>query len=106
MSETSIAPKRCEKCGHVLGAEQKPLTKIEAQLLRFICDRVAGDGCAPTFGEIAKCFGWSSLGTVSLHIEELERKGYIRREPRSPRGITVLVSFDEVGSLPMVTKHG
>lgn len=106
MTDPRIAPKRCLTCGHVLGAQQKPLTKIQAMVLKVLCDRVAGDGCAPTFGELARIFKWKSVGTVALHVQALEVKGYIRREPKNARGITVLVSFDEVGSIPVETKRG
>jgi len=105
LTEPRIQPKRCPTCGHVLGARQKPLTKIEAALLRVICTRIASQGCAPTFEELGKTFRWKSIGTVAEHIMNLELKGYIKREPRNARAITVLVSFDEIGTLPVETKH-
>lgn len=106
MTESAVHPKRCPTCGHVLGASQRPLTKVQADVLRYVGAAIAREGCAPTFAEIAAAFGWTSLGTVHEHLGNLERKGYIRREPDAVRGITLLVPFDEIGTLPMETRHG
>jgi repressor LexA len=105
LTDPKIGPKRCAACGHVLGAEQKPLTQLQAQVLKVIGDHVAAQGCAPTFEELKDVFNWKSTGTVAMHIAALEAKGYIRREPKNARGITVLVTFDEIGSIPVETKH-
>lgn len=106
MSDSVVQPRRCPTCGGVLGAVQKPLTRVQAMLLRFIGNRIASDGCAPTLAEMGGAFGWTSSATASEHLEQLERKGYIRRTPVTERGITLLVSFDEIGTLPMERRHG
>lgn len=103
---TKIQPKRCDKCGHVLGSSQRPLTAKQAAVLRFVCAVLAREGATPSFSAIAEHFGWRSLGTVALYIDTLEAKGYIRRDPRAAHGITVLVSFDEVGTIPVETTRG
>lgn len=87
-----------------MGARERPLTRTQASVLRFVCERIARDGCAPTYAEIGAHFGWSSLATVAEHLENLEMKGYIRRGINEPRGITVLVPFDEIGALPVERK--
>lgn len=106
MMAAKIQPKRCSTCGHVLGAAQRPLTAMQAKVLRFLCEVLARDAATPTYTDIAQHFGWQSLGTVAMHIGNLETKGYIRRDPRTAHGITVLVSFDEVGSIPVETTRG
>jgi SOS-response transcriptional repressor LexA len=107
MTEASaVQPKRCAACGHVLGAVQRPLTRVQADLLRFLGVAIARDGCAPSYREIAEAFGWRSLATVAEHLANLEEKGFIRREHNTERGITLLVPFDEIGTVPMERRHG
>ncbi len=66
------------------------LTPRQGEVLDYIDDRIACLGVCPTVREIAAAFGWTSTNGVADHLWALERKGYIRVEPNSWRGISVL----------------
>jgi repressor LexA len=63
------------------------LTARQQEVLDFIRHRVATRGSAPSLREIMDHFGFSSPATVSSHLDLLEKKGAIRREPGRARNI-------------------
>jgi repressor LexA len=73
----------------IAGALMDNLTPRQKQVLEFITDYVARNEYPPTFRDIARHLGISGNAAVLGHLEQLERKGYIRREPGSSRGIIV-----------------
>src|SRR5699024_1884527 len=56
----------------------------------FIKSEVEVKGYPPSVREIAKAVGLSSSSTVHGHLERIENKGYIRRDPTKPRAIELL----------------
>jgi repressor LexA len=66
------------------------LTKRQKQVLDFLVEFINGNGYAPSFEEIAHSLDLSSLATVHKHVENLERKGFIRRGYNQSRSIDVL----------------
>jgi len=64
-----------------------PLTKRQKEILDYITGFIEDQGYAPSFEEIAKAFGYSSLATVHEHLSNLERKGYIRKSYNESRSI-------------------
>lgn len=66
------------------------LTTRQAEVLAFIVEHKEDKGYPPTIREIAVELGISSPNGLSWHMTELERKGYIRVEPGTARGIVVL----------------
>jgi len=76
-----------------------PLTKRQKEILDFIHGFIEGQGYAPSFEEIAKAFGYSSLATVHEHLSNLERKGYIRKAYNESRSIEMV---PEEGSLTAI----
>ena len=90
----------CPHCGHALAqpSAHKPLTPRKVAILRYLERHVAEHGFAPSVDEIASQFEFSSLATVHEHLANMERKGVIRREFNSARGITLLVRSDELGA--------
>ncbi|MCX7869139.1 MAG: transcriptional repressor LexA [Terrimicrobiaceae bacterium] len=63
------------------------LTARQAQIFDFIRRRVETRGAPPSLREIMDHFGFSSPATVSSHLDLLEKKGVIRREPGRARNI-------------------
>jgi len=63
------------------------LTKRQNEILAFIRECVAERQSTPSLREIMFRFGFKSPATVSSHLELLERKGAIRREPGRSRNI-------------------
>jgi repressor LexA len=66
------------------------LSKRQQMILDFIKDEVETKGYPPSVREIAVAVGLASSSTVHGHLERLEAKGYIRRDPTKPRAIEVL----------------
>ena len=64
-----------------------PLTKRQKEILDFLEGFLADNGYAPSFEEIAKHFGYTSLATVHEHLENLRQKGYIRKSYNASRSV-------------------
>lgn len=67
----------------------KGLTKRQEAILQFIQDYVQQEGYPPSIREIGKDFNIGSLRGVTVHLDALERKGYINRS-NTPRSIKVV----------------
>jgi repressor LexA len=65
------------------------LTDKQDRILKFIVEYVNDKGYPPSIREIGNAFGISSLRGVTVHLDALERKGYIKRASTS-RSITVI----------------
>ncbi|HUV05112.1 MAG TPA: transcriptional repressor LexA [Armatimonadota bacterium] len=85
---------------------RKKLTEKQRSVLNFVIRYIAQHGYPPAIREIGANFGIRSLRGVTVHLDALQRKGFIRRESTS-RSIQVLRSPAAVGSdafvnLPLV----
>jgi repressor LexA len=65
------------------------LTDKQERILSFILEYVNDNGYPPSIREIGNSFNISSLRGVTVHLDALERKGYIKRASTS-RSITVI----------------
>lgn len=65
------------------------LTDKQESILRYIVKKVHENGYPPTIREIGDAFDISSLRGVTVHLDALQRKGYIEREHKS-RSIKVI----------------
>jgi repressor LexA len=61
----------------------------QQRILDCIAEHVASRGFPPSVREIGAIVGLGSPSTVHAHLEQLERMGYIRRDPTKPRAIEV-----------------
>jgi repressor LexA len=68
--------------------EPLPLTERQREVLEFIKGNMAF--FSPTVREIAAAMSIKSPHGVTVHLEALQRKGYIRMASGKPRGIEVL----------------
>lgn len=85
------------------------LTHKQEMILRFILHYTRENGYPPTIREIGNQFGISSLRGVTVHLDALQRKGYIEREHKSrsirvvhPDFVQHLESSPDVVMLPLV----
>jgi len=83
----------------------------QEKILAFIKSEIRIKGYPPTVREIADAVGLSSSSTVHSHLDRLEKKGCIRRDPSKPRAIDVLdeelldhASDDDLVRIPVVGK--
>ena len=66
------------------------LTKRQFRVLAFLDSFVRRNGYCPSYDEVRKALGLASLATVHKHMNTLQRKGYIRRDPNRSRSIEVI----------------
>ncbi|HEX7050973.1 MAG TPA: transcriptional repressor LexA [Longimicrobiales bacterium] len=77
------------------------LTKRQKQILDFLRSYVETHGYAPSFEEIAREFQLSSLATVHEHLENLTKKGYIRKSYNESRSIELLPAQMRVSAVEL-----
>jgi len=65
----------------------KELTKIQRQLLDHLIEQKVSRGIQPTLAEIAAHFGYKNRSTVQQHLQALEKKGFIKKNPKLSRAI-------------------
>jgi repressor LexA len=65
------------------------LTKRQRAILDCIVQAVEDRGYPPSVREIGEAVGLASPSTVHAHLNSLEEKGYLRRDPTKPRAIDV-----------------
>jgi repressor LexA len=70
--------------------KKKVLTGKQLEVLEFIKSELCTKGYPPSVREICEAVGLKSTSTVHGHLERLEKKGLIRRDPTKPRAIEVL----------------
>mgnify|MGYP003196386664 CR=1 FL=1 len=85
------------------------LTAKQQQILDCIKKSLKEKGYPPSVREMCLAVGLSSTSTVHSHLNTLERKGFIRRDPSKPRTIEVLDEEmnwleDHVNAVPIVGK--
>lgn len=69
----------------------KDLTNRQEEILTFIKEYIVNHGYPPTIREICKAMGVSSPATVHAHLNNLEKKGFIKKEDTKNRAIELLV---------------
>ena len=85
------------------------LSAKQEEILDFIKQEILTKGYPPSVREIGEAVNLKSTSSVHAHLESLEKKGYIRKDPTKPRTIEVVDdSFNllrsEVISLPIIGK--
>lgn len=88
---------------------EQTLTAKQEQILKCIKQSLKDKGYPPSVRELCLAVGLSSTSTVHSHLNTLEKKGYIRRDPSKPRTIEVLdeeVNWlsDYVNAVPILGK--
>lgn len=71
--------------------QRKSLTTRQRQILAAIQESIERHGYPPTMREMGEAVGLKSLSSVTHQLTQLERLGYVRRDPRLPRAIEVLL---------------
>jgi repressor LexA len=65
------------------------LTARQRRILDFIREWVERHGYPPSVREIGEAVGLVSPSSVAYQLKELEKKGYLRRDPNRPRAVDV-----------------
>ena len=72
--------------------KKKTLAGKQLEVLEFLKSELCNKGYPPSVREICEAVGLKSTSTVHGHLERLEKKGLIRRDPSKPRAIEILDS--------------
>jgi repressor LexA len=67
------------------------LTKRQNEILTFIKEYIVSHGYPPTIREIGAAMGVNSPATVHAHLNNLEKKGAIKKDDSKNRAIELLV---------------
>lgn len=62
-------------------------SKRQQLILEFIQDKISTAGYPPSVREIGQAVGLKSSSTVHSHLVQLEKMGYLKRDPATPRAI-------------------
>ncbi|MGH9210021.1 MAG: transcriptional repressor LexA [Acidimicrobiales bacterium] len=65
------------------------LTARQREVLEVIQKHLSERGYPPSVREIGEAVGLTSPSTVHAHLNALQRRGYLRRDPTKPRAIEV-----------------
>lgn len=79
----------------------------QSEIYDFIKAQISEKGYPPSVREICQAVGLSSTSTVHGHLNRLEKKGLIRRDPTKPRTIEILgenINKKEMIDIPIVGK--
>lgn len=86
------------------------LSERQEEIMRYIRQCVREKGYPPSVREIGLAVGLASSSTVHGHLERLQSKGLLRRDPTKPRAIELLEQdgaprtrpevFDPAGAMP------
>lgn len=70
------------------------LTKRQQEIFDYILKFTSEAGYPPTVRDIAKGVGLSSSSTVHFHLNAIEEKGFIQRDPSKPRALKTYLNAD------------
>lgn len=79
----------------------------QTEVYNVIKQHILNKGYPPSVREICEAVGLKSTSTVHGHLERLERKGLIRRDPTKPRAIELIkdsIIKKEIIDIPVIGK--
>lgn len=65
-------------------------TKKQRELLAFVGQFIAEHGYSPSYREIMNGLQYTSVATVSLHVQSLIKRGHLRKRDYSARSLEVV----------------
>lgn len=76
-------------------------TKKQKELLDFISGFITEHGYSPSYREIMSGLNYTSVATVSLHVNNLIKRGHLNKRDRSARSLEVVAASDQ----PKITSN-
>ncbi len=70
--------------------EREKISAKQTEVLEFLKNEILNKGYPPSVREICEAVNLKSTSSVFAHLETLEKKGYIRRDPTKPRAIEII----------------
>lgn len=83
------------------------ITVKQQEILAYIKETILKKGYPPAVREICEAVRLKSTSSVHAHLEQLEKNGYIRRDPTKPRTIEIMddcfnLTRREVVNVPLI----
>ena len=69
---------------------QGKITDKQREILEYIKETILKKGYPPAVREICEAVRLKSTSSVHSHLEQLEKNGYIRRDPTKPRTMEII----------------
>lgn len=66
------------------------ISSKQLEILEYIKSQILAKGYPPTVRDICEAVQLKSTASVHAHLETLEERGYIRRDPTKPRAIEII----------------
>ena len=91
--------------------EMQGLSSREQKILTYMKTQIRVKGYPPTVREMCGSLGIKSTSTAHKDLENLERKGFIRKDPSKPRAIEVIdfpvyeANHESDGLMDLSTSH-
>ncbi len=87
--------------------DKEKISAKQTEVLEYLKKEILNRGYPPSVREICEAVNLKSTSSVFAHLETLEKKGYIRRDPTKPRAIEIMDdNFNmlrrEIVSIPLV----
>lgn len=80
-------------------------TKKQKELLSFIEEFITSQGYSPSYREIMKGLNYTSVATVSLHINNLIKRGHLAKRDHSARSLEVVNSSSSLAKTEIRLKQ-
>lgn len=71
-------------------------TKRQRELLGFIQEFIGTHGYSPSYREIMRGLNYNSVATVALHVNNLIKRGHVKKRDHSARSLEVITEVTEV----------
>lgn len=86
---------------------QGKITGKQQEILEYIKETILRKGYPPAVREICEAVRLKSTSSVHSHLEQLEKNGYIRKDPTKPRTIEIIddcfnLARREVVNVPLI----
>ncbi len=75
------------------------LSPKQLAILEVIQQSVAARGYPPSMREIGDAVGLASLSSVTHQLKQLELSGYLRRDPKRPRALEVIIRVPDTSTV-------
>ena len=80
------------------------LTKRQNEILTYIKEYIVSHGYPPTIREIGKAMGVNSPATIHAHLNNLEKKGAIKKDDSKNRAIELLVDNEFMNHIKFINE--
>ena len=84
-----------------MDAEPKVIrpTRRQRELLSYIEEFIGSNGYSPSYREIMTGLNYTSVATVSLHVNNLIKRGHLRKRDHSARSLEVVEPSEQINKI-------